>query len=63
MFDRDIRHARMAPRTLNEAFGPYSTAKLHVPRRKPRIAPLLWALFYGVAIAAFWYALLLARAA
>lgn len=63
MFDKDVGHYRMAPRTLNEAFGPYSTAKLHVPRRKARLAPLLWTLFYGVAIAAFWYALLQARAA
>ncbi|MCE4544619.1 MULTISPECIES: hypothetical protein [unclassified Caballeronia] len=61
MFDRDSHHYRMAPRSLNDAFGPY--AKLHIPRRKSRFAPLLWALFYGVAIAAFWYALVLARAA
>lgn len=63
MFSRDVRHYRMAPRSLNEAFGPYSIAKLHAPRRKFRIAPLLWMLFYGVSIGAFWYVLLLMRAA
>lgn len=61
MFDKDIRHYRMAPRSLNDAFGPY--ARLSVHKRKSRIAPVLWAIFYGVAIGAFWYALVLARAA
>lgn len=60
MLERDHQY-RMAPRTLNDAFGPY--AKLHIPHRRSRVAPLLWALFYGAAIAAFWYALVLARAA
>lgn len=62
MFFRDISKMRYrTPRALYEACGPY--AKLHVPRRKSRIAPVLWAILYGVAIGAFWYALVLARAA
>lgn len=63
MFSRDVKDFRYrTPRTLNEAFGAYSTAKLHIPRRRWRPAPVLWMLFYGVAVGAFWYALVLARA-
>lgn len=60
-FSKDIRHYRRTPRTMNDAWGAY--AKLHVPSDKQsKIAGFLWAAFYGVAIGAFWYVLLLARA-
>lgn len=62
-FSKDINHyPRRTARTMNEAFGAH--ARLHVPEEKPsRIAGFLWMVFYGVAIGAFWYALLLARIA
>lgn len=61
MFSRDLKDFRCrTPRTMNEAFGAH--AKLHVPQDKQsRIAGFLWVAFYGIAIGAFWYALLLAR--
>ncbi|SAL59414.1 hypothetical protein AWB71_03280 [Caballeronia peredens] len=64
MFSRDIKDFQCrAPRSLNEAFGPYSKAKLHVPKRKSRVAALLWMGFYAGCIAGFWYAILLVRSA
>jgi hypothetical protein len=60
MFDRDCRHYRSTPRSLNDAFGPYARLSVH-QKRKPRIAPVLWILAYGFAIGALWYAAILVR--
>lgn len=68
MFSRDVKDfTYRTPRSIGEAFGPYSSQKLHVPRRKSRlrkrIESVAWIGFYGVSIAAFWYALIQARVA
>lgn len=60
MFSRDVKDFRYrTPRTQYEAFGPYSTAKLHVPRRKSRVAPVLWMVAYGSTIGLIWYGIIL----
>lgn len=60
MFSRDVKDFRYrTPRTLNEAFGAYSTAKLHIPRRQWRAAPVLWMAAYGGAIGLVWYGIVL----
>lgn len=61
MFDKDIRHFRPTPRSLNDAFGPY--ARLSVHKRKPRISARLWVIAYGVAVAFIWYGIVFVRAA
>lgn len=56
MFSKDINHfPQRTPRSLAEAFGPYSSAKLHVPRRKSRVVPVLWMLAYGVGVGVLWF--------
>ncbi len=61
MFSRDSAHYRMAPRSLQTSkFGPYSV--ISIPSRRSRIAPVLWAIAYGVAIGVIWYVAVLARA-
>ena len=58
-FSRDIRHERdRAPRTLNEAFGPY--AKLHVKERRTAQG-WLWAIGYGIAVGVFLWVVVLVK--
>lgn len=54
MFSRDIRNFRhRAPRTLNDAFGPYS--RLTVPVRHRRLKSAFWMLAYGIGCGVVWY--------
>lgn len=57
MFDRDIRHYRAAPRSLNEAFGPYS--RLHVEKQSKG---WLYAIGYGLVIGLVWYGIVALKA-
>ncbi len=62
MFSRDLKDFTCrTPRSISEAFGPYSTQKLSAPRRKARFAPIVWMLVYGVMIALIWYGCILSR--
>lgn len=45
-FSRDVRHYRSAPRTMNQAFGPYAT--LSVKRRSEAKS---WLYMFGCAVA------------
>ena len=58
-FSRDVRHYRATPRSLSQAFGPYS--RLHV-EKKSEAAAWLWAIFYGAIVGAGWYALVALKA-
>ncbi|TAM15937.1 MAG: hypothetical protein EPN65_16620 [Pandoraea sp.] len=42
MFDRDIRHYHPTPRTLNEAFGPYSRLAAPAPRAPRLLVAAVW---------------------
>jgi hypothetical protein len=59
MFSRDIRHARPTPRTLQQAFGPYS--KIRIPQRRSKVVDALYVVLYGVAVGAVWYGIVLLR--
>lgn len=59
MFDRDIRHYRATPRSLNAAFGPYS--KLHVEKQST-LRGWLYAIAYGIAVGAVWYGIVALKA-
>lgn len=57
----DLKYERLrAPRTLNDAFGPY--AKLHVEPEKTPLHAYVWVVIYGVAIGLIWYAILAIKA-
>lgn len=57
MFDPDIRHYRSTPRSMNQAFGPYS--RLHVERGSKGWA---WAIGYGLVIGLVWYGIVALKA-
>lgn len=56
MPSNDIKHERLrAPRTINEAFGPYSSTKLYVEPKKMPLRAYVWMVIYGVVIGFGWY--------
>jgi hypothetical protein len=60
MFSRDIQHDRYrTPRSLSDAFGPYSTWKVE---RKSEDRSWLYAIGCGIAIGAFWWLCVALRA-
>ena len=49
MFSKDARHYRRAPRTLNEAFGPYARFEdIRTCRRHERLIAVAGVLVLGV---------------
>ena len=59
-FSKDVRHYQMSPRSLQTSkFGPYSQLTVE---QKHGIKGWLWAIAYGVAIGAGWWALVAIRA-
>lgn len=57
MFSKDKRHYRPTPRTLNDAFGPYSRLEpLHIRDRFDRMSTVVGVLVFGVLFGAlmFW---------
>ncbi|MGF7131959.1 hypothetical protein P3T40_003442 [Paraburkholderia sp. EB58] len=59
-FPRNTQYERLrAPRTLQDAFGPY--AQLSV-RRKRSVQGWLWVIGYGVIVGAFLYGVVLIKA-
>lgn len=59
MFSRDIRHIQYrTPRTLNDAFGPYST--MHVSRRS-EARSWLYVIGSGIAVGGIWWLIVALR--
>jgi apolipoprotein N-acyltransferase len=58
-FSRDIQHSQYrTPRSLNDAFGPYST--WHVERRS-EVRNWIYAVGSGLAVGGFWWLIVALR--
>jgi hypothetical protein len=59
-FSRDIQHTQYrTPRSLNDAFGPYSTWRVE---RRSEAKAWVWAIGCGIAIGVVWWLAVALRA-